>query len=279
MQTSQRPRRGYRWPPVAPAPGSLTENSCTLIPGLPGSPPLPRQISPPEYAGAEAGCRACGFHVEPPHQRHPAGWPDRRRDYRACRRPGRVGLPAWRWRRPQTDAARAMPPDPPRAARAAQLLPKAPRTPPKTSPPSSTASKGEPAAAPVRPLHTPHNRQAGHARQAGEAHRPPCAATAVAPRAAVAGHACAAGLGGCRRGGRRLPGRRRQWLTLPPAALGVRGGARLVPRPVPHRPTARRGRTRLHAPARGSGDWRRGAAASLRQVSHGGGLRPGVVRT
>jgi len=42
----------------------------------------------------------------------PAGWPDRRRGYRACRCPGRVGLPAWRWRRPQTDAARAMPPDP-----------------------------------------------------------------------------------------------------------------------------------------------------------------------
>jgi hypothetical protein len=34
VQTSKRPRRGYRWPPVAAAAaGSLTENSCTLIPG------------------------------------------------------------------------------------------------------------------------------------------------------------------------------------------------------------------------------------------------------
>jgi len=32
------------------------------------------------------------------------------------RRPGRVGLPAWRWRRLQTDAARAMP-SPPRGWR------------------------------------------------------------------------------------------------------------------------------------------------------------------
>jgi hypothetical protein len=34
VQTSQHPRRGHRWPPVAAAaPGSLTENLCTLIPG------------------------------------------------------------------------------------------------------------------------------------------------------------------------------------------------------------------------------------------------------
>jgi hypothetical protein len=34
VQTSQHPRRGHRWPPVAAAaPGSLTKNSCTLIPG------------------------------------------------------------------------------------------------------------------------------------------------------------------------------------------------------------------------------------------------------
>jgi hypothetical protein len=34
-----------------------------------------------------------------------------------------VGLLAWRWRRSHSDAARAMPPLPPRVARAAQPLP------------------------------------------------------------------------------------------------------------------------------------------------------------
>jgi hypothetical protein len=242
MQTSQRPRRGYRWPPVAAAaPGSLTENSCTLSPGrqaprrYPGrsahlSTPVQRpnaervesMWSLPICGVLQAGLIAARVIVP---VGAPAGW---------AYSPGggtarRQTRPAPCLRPPEGGAGRPAAPE-----GAANARKRSTRTwtacPPKTSPPSSAAGKGEPAAAPVHPLHTPRNRQAGHAREAGEAHRPPYAAAEVAPRAAVAGHARAAGLGGCGRGHRRLPGRRRQWLTLPPAALGVHGGAAGRPR-------------------------------------------------
>jgi hypothetical protein len=72
-----------------------------------------------------------------------------------------------------------------------------------------------------------------------------------APAAVVAGLRL---LGAGARGGLRLPDSGWCWCT-PPTRQGDR--SRRAPQPVPHRPAAARGRTRLRAPDRGSGERRR----------------------